>query len=161
MKTSSSFVFVSRLLPFHIQVYWSKTFDCIFEIAFLMNLNKSLYYKKIHFKRRGNRLLFDSFTCKLNRREEVVCVFPILIAQLNMPFSMFGITKLFQDRYGLKSSQKKYDKDTKSKAKFEQSNRYSRRGIVISSCVDQMESMFIEPDTHDIIIFRVDVHGKF
>ena len=45
---------------------------------------------------------------------------------------------------------------------FEQGNRSHRRGIVISNCVDQMESMFLEPNKDsDIFIFRVDVHGKF
>lgn len=44
---------------------------------------------------------------------------------------------------------------------FEKCSRYNRRGIVISSSVDQMESMFIEPDTEDILVLRIDVHGKF
>ena len=58
----------------------------------------------------------------------------------------------------IKSQQSLADEQQTS---FERRSRYSRRGIVISSSVDQMESMFLEPDSEDILILRVDVHGKF
>ena len=47
------------------------------------------------------------------------------------------------------------------KRKFEESRRSSRRGNVISQSVDQMQYMVIEPDTDDILTFRVHIHGKF
>ena len=44
--------------------------------------------------------------------------------------------------------------------RFEQGARYNRRGIVISNSADQMQSMFIEPNTSDVYVFRIDVHGN-
>lgn len=91
-------------------------------------------------------------------------------------FSVFEIADLFKERYqcnnnnnGLENQRnkpcskkkltliKKWKEDRRS---FQESDRSSRRGIVISSSVDQMESMVIDPVTGDICTFRISVYGR-
>ena len=44
--------------------------------------------------------------------------------------------------------------------KFEKCVRYRRRGIVISRSADQMQSIVIQPDTREILLFRISVYGE-
>lgn len=72
---------------------------------------------------------------------------------------------MIKRRYTSKRSNRKnskLDEDASSLDKeiFEQCERYTRRGIVISQTADQMQSMVIQPDTVEVCIFRVYVHGK-